>query len=83
MSFVKKLIPIRIIFKLDRAQNDKRSRTNETPPKLPDQEINWIGNAIEVANLVANASDMAHFPAIKGVVGIFIQLLERLQVSRS
>jgi len=40
----------------------------------------WLGNAIQVANLAAMAGELAPFPYIKGAALIFQALLTPLQV---
>jgi len=40
----------------------------------------WVSNAIQVAKITASAGELAPFPYIKGAAGIFVALLEPVQV---
>ena len=40
----------------------------------------WVGNAIQAAKVTAAAGELAPFPFIKGAAGVFVALLEPVQV---
>ena len=73
---MKRILALRIFPRRTSSATPPGSRSTPT-----DGKCDWVRSALDIATRMAVADDLAQIPSVKGIAGIFTQMLERLQVS--